>query len=241
MYLPSKIRFKHASVLALFIFLLLLPFKDLIGNVFIFFSRQFLVIPRKISQKTETLKKKNLELILQLRAFKNLKEENERLRTALQFREERGADFIAAQVISFDPSSWRRIVAINVGTKQKIQPGLLAVDEEGYLVGKVIEAEAHYARVILIDDPDFSLPVFVGEDSFGLLKGTLKGARILYIENEELIKPNDEIWLRTPYSYSVIYAGQVKQVKRGKHSLFWEVQAKLFAKRPFLHTIYIVR
>jgi len=241
LYLPSKIRFKHASVLALFIFLLILPFKDTIENFFIFFSRQFLIVPRKISQKTEALKERNLELTMRLRAFQNLKEENEKLRTALQFREERGADFITAQVISFDPSSWRRIVVINVGTNQKIQPGLLAVDEEGYLVGKVIEAHPHYARVILIDDPDFSLPVFVGEDSFWLLKGTLKGARVLYIENEESVKPDDEVWLRTPYSYSLIYAGMVKQVKKGAHSLFWEVQVKLFAKKSFLHTIYIVR
>ena len=181
MYLPSKLRFKHLSVLALFIFLLILPLKNVVENVFIFFSRQFLIIPQKISKKTEDITKNNLELRLKLAAFQNLKEENQRLQEALGFREQRGADFIAAQVISFDPSSWRRIVVINVGANQKIQPGLLAVDEEGYLVGKVIEAHPHYARVILTDDPDFSLPVFVGDNSFGLLKGTLKGARILYL------------------------------------------------------------
>lgn len=241
MYLPSKLRFKHLSVLALFIFLLILPLKNVVENVFIFFSRQLLIIPQKISKKTEDITKKNLQLRLKLQAFQNLEEENQRLQEALGFREKRGADFIAAQVISFDPSSWRRIVVINVGTNQKMQPGLLAIDEEGYLVGKVIEAHPHYARVILTDDPDFTLPVFVGEKSFGLLKGTLKGARVLYLENEELVKPEDKIWLRTPYSYSLIYAGQVKRVKKNKHSLFWEVEAKLFAKRPFLHTIYIVR
>ena len=241
MYLPSKLRFKHIGFLAIFIFLLILPFKGVLQNIFFFSTRMLMHSPRKTDQKIAQVEEKNLEFMLKLRAMENLQEENQTLRDALNFTSQRNLDLVGAEVISFDPSSWRRIVIINAGTTKGVKDGMIAISEEGWLIGKVIDAKPHYSRIILVDDPGFTLPVFVGENAFGLLKGTLSGVAITYIENEEDVAKGDKIWLKIGFNAAPIYVGEVKKVKKTKDSLFWDINAKLYSKATFLHKIYIIQ
>jgi rod shape-determining protein MreC len=187
------------------------------------------------------LEKRNLALTLKVRELQYLKPENERLRKALAFKEEKKTDLIGTEIVSLDPSTWRRIVVINAGKDKGINSGSYAIDEHGWLVGKIIEIGNTRSRLILIDDPNFSLPVFVGENSFGLLKGSLGGVKILYIENAEQIKAKDKVWLKISSLASPIYIGEIKKVIHDKDSLFLDVEAKIFSQNPFVHKIFIIK
>lgn len=224
----------------MFVFLLIFPFKDIINSVCISLSRQILRSPDKISEKIFELESNNLILNLKLQKYKSLQEENSRLKKALNFHKENKIRLTGAEVISFDPSNWRRIVVIDTGKNNGITKGLFAINEEGYLVGKITEVGDNYSKLTLINDPDFSLPVFVGDEELGLLKGGLSGINILYIEEGDKIKENDKVWCKILQSALPLYAGEVKQIKKDRNSLFWNVEVQPFTENAVLHRVFIV-
>jgi rod shape-determining protein MreC len=241
LYLPSKIRSNYIAVAALFVFLLLLPFKNTIHYIFTFFARRFIVDPRRVSQEVQELKSKNLALKLQAQQFQDLAQENQALKAALNFKKETKIDLAGVEIISFDPSSWRRAVIIDSGRRNGIREGQYAIDEQGALVGKVQEVGDSYSRLILVGDPDFGLPVFVAKDVLGFLEGGLSQIKILYVEKEETVEVGDPIWLKTASLASVIYIGKVKRVRQETDSLFQDIEVELHSTQPGLRNIFIVR
>ena len=93
---------------------------------------------------------------------------------------------------------------------------------------------------MLIDDTDFNLPVFVGKSSCGLLKGSLGGIKILYIENSENIQNHDKVWIKDPSFTFTLYIGEVRQVHKDPDSLFCDVDVRLLSENPLLHKLFIV-
>ena len=192
-------------------------------------------------RKVEQLRQEKLTYAVRIKELQALKEENEQLRKALEFKKERSAALVGVEILAFDPSSLRRIVTINRGSNDGVRKGFYAIDEEGWLVGKVVEVRPTYAWVMLVDDPDFSIPVFVGKASVGLLKGSLGGTKILYIENGEFVRENDRVWLKVPFLKFPIYVGEVQRLKEDKGSIFCDVEVRLFSENPLLHQMFIVQ
>lgn len=241
MYLPSKIKPKYLVVSFLSILLLILPFKKAAQNLFVFFTRQLVTNSRKYLSRLEELEKKGLILSLQIKELQYLKDENERLKKALGFKKEKKVNLEAVKIVSFDPSSWRRLVTINAGKTRGIKEGSSAINEEGYLLGRIVRIENSYSRLILIDDPNFSLPVFVGKSSSGLLCGSLSGAKIRYIEDGDQIQVKDKVWCKIAAYAFPVYIGEVKGIRKNKDDLFWDVDVRLFSQNPLLHKIFIVK
>lgn len=241
MYLPQKLKSKHIVLLAVFVFLLLLPFKTLINHTFISFSNNLIFKPSRYIQTIQDLEKKNLSLSLQMRELYYLKSENERLRKALQFYESRKINLTGADIVSFDPSSWRRTVILNAGKNKGVTEGLYAVDDEGWLIGKIIDAGDNFSRLIFVNDPNFTAPVFVGMNSFGMLKGSVGNTKILYIENGEEIELKDKVWLKIPTITFPVYIGEVNRINKEDNNLFWNVEIKLFSQNYPSHKVFIIR
>jgi hypothetical protein len=241
LYLPSKLSPKYIAGSALILLILILPFKSPLQDLFAFFSYRLIVSPHGYLQRIQEQKKENTVLSLQVRGLAYLKEENDRLRTALHFKENRGIELIDAEILFFDPSSWRRVITISAGSKKGVKEDSFVIDEEGWLIGKVSEVNENSSSVMLIGDPDFTLPVFVGEKAFGLLKGGLEGVKILYIENEDEIGLDDKVWLKIPYLAAPVYIGDISTLKRNKNTLFWDVGVRVFSGNPFSHTIFVIQ
>jgi rod shape-determining protein MreC len=241
LYLPSKLNSKYIGFIVLFLLLLILPFENYVNNIFVFLSSKLYLVPQQYVNEIKELEKKNLVLSLGIKESENLQRENKKLKKALKFYEKRKIHLIGAEIISFDPSNWRRVVIINAGKNKGVAAGAYAVDEEGWLVGKISDVRADYSRLIFVNDPDFNAPVFVGETSFGLLKGGLGNSKIFYIENGEEIKIKDKVWLKIPSITLPVYVGGVKRVKQDKNSLFWNVEVELFSKNLPLHKIFIIK
>jgi rod shape-determining protein MreC len=194
-----------------------------------------------MSEKIKKIEEKNLTLMLKVKELDNLKKENERLRKALLFRDKKKLNIMGVDIVSFDPSSWRRIVLINAGEDKDIKEGAFVIDEEGYLVGKIVEVKATYSRLMLINDPDFSLSVFVGENVRGLLKGGLGEIKVLYIEVGEKIKTDDKVWAKPPSLNIPLYIGKVKSITVDRNSLFLNVSVRLFSDRPLVHRMFVIK
>ncbi len=241
MYLPSKIKFKYLAIYALVIFLLFLPFKGIIQNVFVFFFRQLTVTSKESFQQIEKLKKENISLRLQTEEFQILKKENQQLKEALNLKKTREIDLVGADILSFSPSGWQRHLLINAGEDKGLQKGLLAIDTKGHLIGKITEVKKNFSTLTMANDPNFSLSVFVGEASTGLLKGNLTGAKILYIESKDKVKKGDRVWVKPPSCPSPIIIGKVKNVKKRKSALFCDITVELAHQSAFFNKVFVIK
>ncbi|MDC0397164.1 rod shape-determining protein MreC [Candidatus Pelagibacter sp.] len=104
---------------------------------------------------------KNLELELEKLKQKKLtnnflKMENEKLRDLIN--ESINSNEILARVLIDKESPFLRSIILNKGTKDKLKIGMAVVDEV-YLVGKVIEVNYTNSRVLLLSDLNSKIPV----------------------------------------------------------------------------------
>lgn len=198
-------------------------------------------MPEQSLRKIDQLKEEKLLLSFQVNHLQYLKYENEHLKKALNFYEDKKISFISAEVISFDPSIWRRIVILNAGKDKGVEQSAYVVDEEGWLLGKIIETASDYSRLIFVDDSEFIAQVFINKDSFGLLKGGIGRIKVLYIEANEEVNAGDKIWLQVPSLNFPLYAGEVQNAKRNINSLFWDIDVRLFSQHQPFQKVFIVK
>jgi len=241
LYLPSKAKLKILVIYLLVIFLLFLPFKSVIRSLFSFFFHQLTITSSKILQENTKLRKENISLQIKVREARQLEKENQDLKEALNFKSDKEFDLIGVGVLSFSPSSWQRYLLINGGADIGLEKGLLAVDQKGKLIGKITEVKKTFSHLLLVNDPNFNLSVFVGELGSGLLKGNLTGAKILYIEEDEAIKKGDRIWVRAGSSTSAIEVGKVKSIRKGTNQLFCDITVGLASPCAFFDKVFILK
>jgi len=99
--------------------------------------------------------------------------ENKRLRELLDFKNSSEWNTVAAAVIGRQPENWSSMVLINKGSSSGIRNGSVVVSRMG-LVGRVAETTASISKIILINDPNFSISAFVQRSrQEGLVTGTL--------------------------------------------------------------------
>ncbi len=241
MYLPSKKKYIYIALIILAIAVFFLPFKGAIQNLLIGLSRGLTLAPAKTSTVIEALKKENISLALKVKEQQHLVKENRRLKEAFDFQEKMELSLKGAEVIAFLPSSWRRVIILNIGKDKNIEKGQLAIDESGNLLGKILEVKEDSSSLILANDPDFNLSVFIEDKGFGLLKGNIWGAKILYVEDGGSINKGDRIWAKTPESATTIEIGQVSRIKKNSNSLFWDVDVRLNARNNIFSELFIIK
>lgn len=111
-------------------------------------------------------------LTRQLSQYKEIEQENARLRALLNFKKVSSSKFIAAGIIARDSSNFSDTVVINQGHKQKINPDTVVVAEAG-LVGRVYESSSSMSRVILITDPNSRISAVLSRSrQIGVVYGT---------------------------------------------------------------------
>lgn len=108
-----------------------------------------------------TLRAENERLKAQLEAsrerrlsYDEVLQQNRELRELLDIREASDFDVVAAQVIGRAPSNLEFSVAIDVGTDDGVRRDMAVINGDG-LVGRVVQATASNARVLLAVDPTF--------------------------------------------------------------------------------------
>ncbi len=92
-----------------------------------------------------------------------LKQENLRLKAALGLREAEIKPVALARLIGSTSSSTRRFAYISAGSDDGVRPEMAVVSPMG-LVGRVLEAGAHSARVMLLTDSESMVPVRRAKD-----------------------------------------------------------------------------
>ncbi len=125
-----------------------------------------------------------MKLESRLKTLEEAAKENARLRKLLDFRQTLSGRSVAARVIGWEPSSWRKTILIDKGKKDGIQSDMAVLVPEG-LVGRVLETGDSTARVLLLTDPDSRVVSMADESrAQGVIAG--EGSSRLKMEYLEL-------------------------------------------------------
>jgi rod shape-determining protein MreC len=131
-----------------------------------------------------------------------LKEENNRLREALQtderlnklssFRSQFPYPSQVAQVYARGASSWFKVVMINKGEANGVAKDMAVATSEG-VVGRVIEVSPGTAKVLLIIDPNSAVDVITQRSrAQGIMEGKIDEVCILkYVQKNEDVQVGD--------------------------------------------------
>ncbi|MCD4693948.1 rod shape-determining protein MreC [bacterium] len=127
----------------------------------------------------KNIKKEKNSLIAENAKLESYRFENKKLRKYLNFLEEVEYKYVMAGVISkgYSINSNEEIstILINRGEKQGIRKGLLVVNSEGVVVGKIEETNNLTSKVSLLTHSNCQLAATIqdGQETYGIVEGDL--------------------------------------------------------------------
>jgi rod shape-determining protein MreC len=111
-----------------------------------------------------------------------------------------------ARVLIDKQSPFLKTIVINKGSKDDVSLGMAVLDEE-YLVGKVVEVNYLTSRILLLSDLNSKIPVTIEPDGYqAILAGTGKDFGIIQYSKENYI-PNENGIVYTSGSGGIFKAG----------------------------------
>ncbi|MEM1125397.1 MAG: rod shape-determining protein MreC [Bacteroidota bacterium] len=103
------------------------------------------------------LRADNIELASEVARAREAQLENERLRQLLGFTAVVPDSLLPARVVSRDQANQGRLLTLNVGREDGVEPGMAVLTDQG-IVGRVVLVSARYARVMPYLNTDFRVP-----------------------------------------------------------------------------------
>ncbi len=163
-----------------------------------------------------------------------LKRENENLRAEIQMLQSLmprvqgiNSSYLTAQVFSTYPFNVKSQITINAGENQGIKKMMAVTLGENLLLGLVSDVFANYSVVETIFDPNFQLPVRVGETQIdGLFQGGNE-PKMTLIEKSKLVKAGDVVYSASqefPYGLKI---GEINEIKESAAGVFKEAVLKM--------------
>lgn len=119
---------------------------------------------------------------------------NRRLKKLVDFKKNLDYPMVAAEVVGTDPSAQFKTVIINKGASDGVLTLMPVVCAQG-AVGRVIWASPHYAKLLLLIDPNSGVDVIVQRSrSRGVVEGAPGGElRLKYIIHTDDVRLGDKI------------------------------------------------
>jgi rod shape-determining protein MreC len=147
----------------------------------------------QMASRNAALERKVQELAARNERLKERAAENLALRRMLGLAMTFHRAPLAADVVGYSPEGSRREIAIDRGWRDGVRPDAVVIAGDG-VVGRVIDASAHDAHVLLIIDPTSSVPAFLRDArSWGIATGTWQHIRMKYIGQDVRVRAGDEV------------------------------------------------
>jgi rod shape-determining protein MreC len=198
----------------------------------------------RTNKENADLRNKLAKLQMENQKIPQLEHENKRLKTILSLMEQRPKTMIAARVVGEDIKNWFKCIILDKGKSSGITIKMPVITPSG-LVGQVVEADRWVTKVMVINDTNSSVDVYVeGRNTRGILEGT--GQTVLKLK---YIRKNDEIEIGDKLITSGkdgIYpkglaAGIVTTVNRGKPGIFSEIEVMPFNNFNILEEVLVLK
>ncbi|MBU1084642.1 MAG: rod shape-determining protein MreC [Candidatus Omnitrophota bacterium] len=176
-----------------------------------------------LEEDNRVLRKDLAEMSLRVVQFKQLREENTRLRKLLEFKKTSGLNTVSAGIIARDPNDWVGTFVIDKGSRDGIKKDSAVCSFQG-LLGKIAEVSESTSSVMLISHPSFKSGGKIKNTSInGIVTGAGKGkANMLYLPVDAEVRTG-AIVLTSDYSSIFpkgIIMGRVTEVTRSKTGMY---------------------
>lgn len=138
------------------------------------------------AQLSETVELKN--------RYRELELENRRLRKFVNFTQSVPEQYVAAQIIAWDPSPWFKTIVIDKGAASGLAKGNPVLVSEG-IVGQIVEVSRRSARVLLITDRNSAVDALIQNSRVrGVVKGNNENfCRFVYTLRKDEVIPGEII------------------------------------------------
>jgi len=204
-----------------------------------------------LKRENERLRQELERLQGQVAAAEDAERRAQELEEALGVKESRPDDeFVVADVIARDPSGVKRALAINRGSKDGLDEGMVVLSRSGSLVGTVSRVYEDFAWLRLITDPNSAVNVVVlaegdegGSEARGVAAGDLGGRLSLeMIPAEAEIREGDLVTtsgLGGNYPRALLL-GSVRSVEDRPQALFKKATVEPAADLSALDTVMVI-
>lgn len=148
----------------------------------------------RAARENEDLHRQVALMRQQLADLEEYRRENQRLRRLLALDERFEHPVAAAQVVGTDPTGHFRTVIINKGASGGVGQLMPVVAADG-VAGRVIWASPHFAKVLLLTDPNSGVDVLVQRSrARGVVEGAGEGRlRLKYVLHTDDVVPGDQL------------------------------------------------
>lgn len=198
----------------------------------------------RLARENSELARENAKLRQRLAADAETRHDNELLRQQLGLDVAGSAPQIAAEVVAFQPDSYRQFITINKGSGDGLKVGQ-AVVSDGVIAGLVSSVLTHTAKIILVVDPEFKLVAKVQGDNTadGIIQGQLGGGLVMQkIDQTKRVKPGDTVTTsglggQVPAGLLI---GQVQSVNNRTNVIFQSAQISTPLEAGRLRFVFVV-
>lgn len=196
-----------------------------------------------IRKENRLLLKENSEFRAKLGALTELRLENERLNTLLNFKQKTNMELLAAKVIGNDLMPDHSTITINRGTHHGVKKNMAAITVGG-VVGYVLQPELYTSRLMLLTDRYAAIDAIVQRSrARGIIEGKTKDSCYLrYLQRSDDVIVGDLVVTSGldnifPKGFPI---GTVTSVDKTEYGMSQEVDVKP-AINPFtLEELFIV-
>ena len=144
--------------------------------------------------ENERLRKRIQELEVERSKLLEAGATNRRLQQLLEFRSHLPSGSITASIIANSASSWFKTCLLDKGSADGVRKGMAVVTPLG-VVGQVVSATSHSAKVLLVTDSNSGVDVLVQRTrARGIISGSLDNVTIMkYVKRSEDIQEGDRL------------------------------------------------
>lgn len=146
------------------------------------------------------LKQRIAEIEDEIREVDSLERENARYKELLDLSEENiDYAFCSAYIVAWDSSNWKSSFSIGKGSNVGLSEGMVAVTENGQVVGLVTEVGSNWATITTVLDSSLEVSASISSSGYtGVVQGsyTTKDSGLLrmdYLPNEAILRNNDQV------------------------------------------------
>lgn len=146
------------------------------------------------SGENERLQSELRQVKAKNRQFQEIVRSNARLRELLNFQNKIEYSCVSVEVIGRDPSPWFKTIVVDKGRIYGVAKGLPVLNSDG-IVGQVMTVVDHYAKVLLISDPNSAVDALVQRSrARGIIQGGTTDRYILkYVLRKDDVRIGDAV------------------------------------------------
>ncbi|HYG97507.1 MAG TPA: rod shape-determining protein MreC [Terriglobales bacterium] len=149
---------------------------------------------RSLRTENERLQNENWRLRMEQVRMLQDASQAQRLQALLKFKEQYIAETIAAQVIGTSGSETSRVLYIDRGAEDGLEPDMAVITPTG-VVGKIMRVFPATAQVLEINDQTSGIGVILEKSRLqGILRGTPSGDALMhYVMSDEKVQPGEMV------------------------------------------------